>query len=63
MERAWVFRIARNVRLDDWRARARSPEVKPLPDAELVARSVAPVERLGIEQALARLASRSGRRS
>jgi RNA polymerase sigma-70 factor (ECF subfamily) len=56
MERSWVFRIARNVRLDDWRRRARSPEVMPLPDGGPVALAVGPLERLGLQQALARLA-------
>jgi RNA polymerase sigma-70 factor (ECF subfamily) len=51
-ERAWVFRIARNVRSDHWRARGRAPQREPLADGHLATRSVANIERLALEEAL-----------
>jgi len=53
-ERAWVFRIARNVRLDQWRAAGRALTPEPL-NGEPAARSVPAAERLALEQALEQL--------
>jgi RNA polymerase sigma-70 factor (ECF subfamily) len=55
LERAWVFRIARNVRLDEWRARDRAPVPGPLPDGESAGGSANHAERLAIEEALGQL--------
>lgn len=55
LERAWVFRIARNVGLDHNRARGRAPAVEPVCDRH-VARLPDPQDsRLALQQALARL--------
>jgi RNA polymerase sigma-70 factor (ECF subfamily) len=55
LEKAWVFRIARNVRTDHFRAEARRPLREPLDE---LPRAAAPVElstRLDIDAALASL--------
>ncbi len=54
-ERAWVFRIARNLRLDRWRSAGREPATEPLSEEKVVAIAAARVDALAIEQALARL--------
>ncbi|HXY39632.1 MAG TPA: sigma-70 family RNA polymerase sigma factor [Vicinamibacteria bacterium] len=54
-ERAWVFRIARNLRLDRWRASGRAPATEPLGEEKVVAIAAARVDALAIEQALGRL--------
>jgi RNA polymerase sigma-70 factor (ECF subfamily) len=55
LERAWVFRIARNVRLDHLRAEARRPPREPLDDAPRAAAVAEPSTRLDIHAALAGL--------
>lgn len=55
LERAWVFRIARNVRLDGWRARGRTPAPEALADCEPAESSAQHAERLAIDEALGQL--------
>lgn len=54
LERAWVFRIARNVWLDDWRARRRAPRTEPLGEHDSGA-TFALADRVALDEALARL--------
>jgi RNA polymerase sigma-70 factor (ECF subfamily) len=55
LERAWVFRIARNVLLDHRRARGRVPTAEPIADAHVVRLPVAPTTGLALDEALAGL--------
>jgi RNA polymerase sigma-70 factor (ECF subfamily) len=55
LERAWVFRIARNVRLDHWRSRGRKPGGDSFDERRQAPRSVAHLDRLALDQALAGL--------
>jgi RNA polymerase sigma-70 factor (ECF subfamily) len=55
LERAWVFRIARNVWLDHWRARRRAPP-ELIVELDAAVTTAPPQEdRLALEQALDRL--------
>jgi RNA polymerase sigma factor (sigma-70 family) len=54
MERAWVFRIARNVWLDHVRARSRAP-AESLDDRQVVTTPPAQFNRAALGQALARI--------
>ena len=54
MESAWVFRIARNIRLDHWRTQGRAPRSEPLQGDDLVA-PAARVDGLALDEALERL--------
>lgn len=55
LEKAWVFRIARNVRLDHLRIESRSPPGKPLSECLAAAVPLGHEQRLDIDAALARL--------
>jgi RNA polymerase sigma-70 factor (ECF subfamily) len=55
MERAWVFRIARNLWLDHVRARCRAPAAEPLGDRHVVTTPPAQVDRAALDEALARI--------
>ena len=55
LERAWVFRIARNVWLDHRRARARVPPCEPLDDVHVVRFPTGQTSGLALDEALARL--------
>jgi RNA polymerase sigma-70 factor (ECF subfamily) len=55
LERAWVFRIARNVWLDDRRARSRAPAIEPVRDGQVARFPDPPDSRLALQQALAHL--------
>jgi len=55
-ERAWVFRIARNVRHDFWRAGGRAPAVEPFAEGHPVAMQTPHVDGLALDEALGRLA-------
>ena len=54
-ERAWVFRIARNARLDRWRTAVRTPTTEPLSEGKVVAIAAARLDSLAIDEALSRL--------
>jgi RNA polymerase sigma-70 factor (ECF subfamily) len=54
-ERAWVFRIARNVLIDRQRAETRAPESLPIEDRATYARPAVQVLAVALDQALARL--------
>jgi RNA polymerase sigma-70 factor, ECF subfamily len=56
LERAWVFRIARNALVDHWRARRRVPPQEPFCEPNTGRTSAARIDRLVLDQALARLA-------
>ena len=55
LERAWVFRIARNVWLDHRRGRGRAPATEPIADGHAERRSANPTSAIGLDEALARL--------
>jgi RNA polymerase sigma-70 factor (ECF subfamily) len=55
MERAWVFRIARNVCLDHIRARNRAPTAVPVDDRPWLATPPRQAARAAIDEALGRL--------
>jgi len=55
LERAWVFRIARNVWLDHWRARRRAPPELIVELDAAVATAPTQEDRLALEHALDRL--------
>jgi RNA polymerase sigma-70 factor, ECF subfamily len=55
MERAWVFRIARNVWLDHLRSRGRAPAAVPLCDRHAVTTPPGQVNRVALDEALARI--------
>jgi RNA polymerase sigma-70 factor, ECF subfamily len=55
LERAWLFRIARNVLLDHRRARGRVPASEPIADAHVVSLRPGPPTRLVLDEALGRL--------
>jgi len=48
-ERAWVFRIARNLRLDRWRAAGRAPATQQLTEDRVVTMAAARLDALAIE--------------
>jgi DNA-directed RNA polymerase specialized sigma24 family protein len=52
LERAWVFRIARNVLLDHRRAQGRAPTAEPIADSHVVRLHPGPTEGLALEEAL-----------
>ena len=54
-ERAWVFRIARNLLLDRWRARGRAPMAETFVDAAHGRVAELRADRFDIDQALTRL--------
>jgi len=55
-ERAWVFRIARNMLNDRWRAGARAPAAEPLSEGDHPGLSPPRVDGLALDEALGRLA-------
>jgi RNA polymerase sigma factor (sigma-70 family) len=55
LERAWVFRIARNVWLDHWRARRRAPLQVPFSEPDAGTTGATPIDGLALDQALAQL--------
>jgi RNA polymerase sigma-70 factor, ECF subfamily len=55
LERAWVFRIARNVWLDHRRALSRAPRAAPATDIHLARPAAGGLAGLALDQALARL--------
>jgi RNA polymerase sigma-70 factor (ECF subfamily) len=55
LERAWVFRIARNVLLDHRRSRGRIPASEPIADTHVVNLRPGPPTRLALDEALGRL--------
>jgi RNA polymerase sigma-70 factor (ECF subfamily) len=55
LERAWVFRIARNVLLDHRRSQGRAPTAEPIADSHVVRLPLGPTTRLALEEALADL--------
>lgn len=55
LERAWVFRIARNVWLDHRRARSRAPQPTPVVDIHVASHHAEQTNRLALDQALGRL--------
>ena len=55
LERAWVFRIARNVWLDHRRALGRAPQAGPVADIHLARPPAGALAGLALDQALARL--------
>jgi RNA polymerase sigma factor (sigma-70 family) len=55
LERAWVFRIARNVLLDHRRAQGRAPAAEPIADSHVVRLPLGPTEGMALEEALADL--------
>jgi RNA polymerase sigma factor (sigma-70 family) len=61
-ERAWVFRIARNVWIDHLRARDRAPASLPRGDPRGLATPPGQVVRAAIDEALARIGDRRGHR-
>jgi len=56
LERAWVFRIARNVWLDHWRARRKAPSPDPLSEPNSGTTPAAQADAVALDQAFARLA-------
>jgi RNA polymerase sigma-70 factor (ECF subfamily) len=55
LERAWVFRIARNVWLDHWRARRRAPLQEPFSEPNVGTTGTARIDGLALDQALTQL--------
>jgi len=55
LERAWVFRIARNVLIDHRRVQGRAPVSEPIGDSHVVRLPLGPTTGLALEQALAAL--------
>jgi len=55
LERAWVFRIARNVWLDHRRAQVRAPGTEPIAETHVGQRPGNPTSALALDEALGRL--------